>query len=440
MTNRTSQASVSPHHKWFLFWAVITALIVRLVVVIFVYQDFLVPGRDHWEFGYELGQLARSIATGQGFANPFWVETGPTSLEAPVFPYFVASIFAIFGVWTKVSALVLLSLNSLFSALTCVPIFLVARFSFGLRTAKWAAWLWALFPYAINFSANSMWDHSFIALLLSLIFLFALHLQSSDRILAWVAFGMLYGFAALTSPVILGILPFLGGWICYRLARQKKHWMKAATAGALAVFAMIAPWMVRNIQTFHRPVFLQDNFWMEVCVGNQGNSLHWWNGDVHPAGSAAEMEEYQRLGEIGYMAERRHQAFAWIKSHPGTYLYRSIRRIVFVWTGFWSFGREYLHEEPLDLANVPLLTVITILAGWGLYKAFRSAPEIAMPYFLVLLFYPAAYYLTHPDPGYRHPLDPLLVILLCYGLVSRSGGRVDPRTGSPAPESPGAIL
>ncbi len=47
-----------------LIWAVLAALVLRLVVVAFVYQDFLVPGRDHWEFGFEMGKIAYSIANG----------------------------------------------------------------------------------------------------------------------------------------------------------------------------------------------------------------------------------------------------------------------------------------------------------------------------------------------------------------------------------------
>jgi len=394
-------------------------LAVRLLVVAFVYKGFLDPGRDHWEFGYEAGHVARSIATGRGFGNPYWGNSGPTALVAPVFPYLISAVFRIFGVFTKASALVLLSLNCLFSALTCFPVFFAARRSFGLRTAKWATWMWAFFPYAVNFSANSVWNHCLVALLIALLFLLAQHLELTDRALPWIVFGFLFGFSALVSSTILGILPFLGGWACYRLSRQGKHWMKVATLGALALLITIAPWLIRNYLAFRRPVFLQDNFWMEVCVGNLGNAGHWWNGDVHPSGSAADLHEYLRLGETGYMLEKRLQALAFITSNPGTYILRSIRRVVFMWTGYWSMNRDYLREEPLDPENILFLTSFTVLALGGLHRALRKVPQTAMPYFLVLISFPDVYYLTHPDPGYRHSLDPLLVILASYLLVSR---------------------
>jgi hypothetical protein len=414
-----------------LLCAVLVAFALRLIVVGLVYKSFLDPGRDYWEFGYENGRLAKSIVAGHGLANPYWADTGPTALVTPVFPYLLSGVFGVFGVCTQPSALAFLALNSLFSALTCLPVFFVARKSFGLRTAKWAVWAWAFFPYAVEFSANNMWYHSFFALLVALLFWFALHLESSDRIGAWAGFGVLLGFSALTNPVILGSAAFLGAWICHRLARQSKHWGRAATAGALALIATVAPWLIRNQRTFHAPVFFKDGFWLEVCVGNLGDGLHWWNGGVHPAGGATEMESFRRLGELGYMEEKRKLALAFIEAHPGTYIVRSIRRAVFMWTGFWSLNREYLREEPLDPENIVFLSSFTFLALAGLYKAFRRAPGIAMPYFLFLLSFPCVYYLTHPDPGYRHPMDPLLIILACSALISwlpssRKAGRADP--------------
>jgi hypothetical protein len=401
-----------------LLWAVAVALLIRLIVAGLVYKQFLDPGRDHWEFGYEIGRVARAILAGRGFANPYWADTGPTAILTPVAPYFFAGVFWLFGVSTKASALVILGSNCLVSALTTIPIYFVARLCFGARTAKWAAWAWVFFPYAINFSADTMWYHSFVGLLLALLFWVGLHLESSDRILAWAGFGVLFGFSALTNPVILGVAPFFGAWVCWRLARNGRRWARAASIGSLALVVTIAPWLIRNYRTFHKPVFLKDNFWMEFCVGNVGNALHWWNGDVHPSGSAAEMTTFERQGEMRYMELKREQALAFLESSPQTFLVRTVRRIIYMWTGYWSFGREYLREEPLDPENVVFLTSLTLLSLIGLYKAFRASPQVAAPFFIVLLLYPGAYYLTHPDPGFRHPMDPLLVILACVALTS----------------------
>jgi hypothetical protein len=416
-SSRAPQAD-SRHHPH-LTWAVLTALALRLVVVGFVYRDFLVPGRDHWEFGYEMGKIAYSIANGHGFSNPYWIETGPTAMITPVFPYLMSFVFLLFGAYTKAAALAMLSFNSLVSALTCIPIFFLARNSFGLRTAIWSAWTWAFFPYAVYFSASSMWYHSLVALLLTLLLLIASHLETRTGLWIWAGFGLLWGFAALTTPVVLSVLPVLGGWLCYRLHRNGKNWRLLATTAAFALIATISPWLIRNYRVFHQPVFLKDNFWMEVCVGNLGNGTHWWNDAVHPAGSNAELSEFRQLGELGYMARERRQAIAFIQDHPGIYLWRSLRRVVSIWTGFWSLNPEYLRGEPFDLPNICFCTAFTALALTGLYKALRSSRSAAMPYALTLLVFPLVYYLTHSEIPYRLPIEPELVVLASFAILSR---------------------
>lgn len=402
-----------------LIWAVLTALALRLVVVGFVYQDFLVEGRDHWEFGYEMGKIAYSIAHGHGFSNPYWIETGPTAMITPVFPYLMSSVFSLFGFYTKAAALTVLAFNSLASALTCTPIFFLARNSFGLRTARAAVWGWAFFPYAVYFSASSMWYHSVVALLLTLLLLIASYLETRTRLWMWAGFGFLWGFAALTTPVVLAVLPFLGGWVCYRLHRSGKNWKMPVVTAAFALFATVAPWMVRNYRVFHQPVFLKDNFWMEVCVGNLGNGQHWWNDAAHPAGSNTEMTEFRQLGELGYMHRARRQALAFIQNNPGIFVWRTMRRVVYMWTGFWSLSPEYLREEPLDLANMFFCIPFTVLAMTGLYKALCSSRNAAMPYALVLLAFPLVYYLTHSEISYRLPIEPELVTFASFALFPR---------------------
>ncbi len=405
------------HSKSFtwLFWAVLIGWSVRLIVVAIVYKGFLDPARDHWEFAYEIGRVARSIVLGKGFSNPYWADTGPTALLTPVYPYLLAGVFTAFGVYTKASAIVFLAINTFFSAITSVPIFFIARKSLDLRTAKVAAWAWVFFPYAINFSAATMWYHSFVALLLAVIFLVVLSLRSSDRLTAWAGFGLLLGLAALTNPVMIGISPFIGGWLWVQLNRRRKRAWTAVGVGFMATVVTILPWLVRNERVLHHPVVFKDGFWLEVCVGNVNNTLHWWDGDEHPSGSARENELYERLGESNYMAAKHRRAITYIATHPGAYALRSLRHAVFMWTGFWSLDRNYLRQEPLDPENIGFLSLLSLLSIAGLYCMFREGRgTTAILYCLVLLSFPVPYYLSHLDPGFRHPVDPLLVILACY--------------------------
>src|SRR5580692_11954990 len=131
------------------FWIVSIALVLRVGWIVLGHTYKFKPTDDNFGFGFEMGRIAASVASGHGFSNPFGPATGPTAWEPPLYPYLTAGVFLVFGIYSKASALVLLSLNSIFSALTCVPIFLIARRIFSEKVAVGSAWTWALLPNII---------------------------------------------------------------------------------------------------------------------------------------------------------------------------------------------------------------------------------------------------------------------------------------------------
>src|SRR5262245_37973112 len=98
-------------------WIVAVGLFIRLVVAFSLIGDQFSPERDNFSFGWETGRIARSVALGEGFSSPLHGPTGPTAWMTPVYVYLVAAVFKVFGVYTLASAVVMLTLNSLFSAL-----------------------------------------------------------------------------------------------------------------------------------------------------------------------------------------------------------------------------------------------------------------------------------------------------------------------------------
>src|SRR5580700_6192756 len=107
MRNPGPQAGV---RDWFrrrpLLGAVRAGLMLRLAFVPFLYPAELDPSREHMAFGWEVGRVAHSIATGHGFGNLFYGETGPTAMTAPLYPYLMAGVFRLFGVYSAHSAIV----------------------------------------------------------------------------------------------------------------------------------------------------------------------------------------------------------------------------------------------------------------------------------------------------------------------------------------------
>ncbi len=93
---------------------------------------------------------------------------------------------------------------------------------------------------------------------------------------------------------------------------------------------------------------------------------HWVNRALHPNHSDAELSEYERVGEVAYMDHKLQQAKDYIRSHPAWFAWMTFRRIVYMWTGYWSFDRAYLKDEPLDPPNIFVNTTMSILGLWGL--------------------------------------------------------------------------
>ncbi|MFZ3245051.1 MAG: glycosyltransferase family 39 protein [Candidatus Acidiferrales bacterium] len=398
-----------------LFWMVAAALLLRLIVMCFVYGQQLNPDHGNWAFGFEEGRVAASIANGQGFSNPLYGPTGPTAWYGPVYPYILAGVFKLLGTYTKASCIAILSFNSLISALTCLPIFFLTRKGLGAGVAKVAGWIWVFFPDAVYGPNGRIWDTWLATLLLATLFFISLKLEDSTRVRDWAGFGLLSGVAALTSPVLLSVLPILALWMLYRLHRQQKRWLAPALSALLAVILVVSPWVVRNYRTFHRFIPIGDSLGLEIGIGNNGES--WFpysvtDGPWNPWKGDAQWKEFQRLGELGYFDKKSQEGAAYIRSHPSWYAGRVVRRIVYVWTNFWSLSERYRSTEALTPLTACLYAILSVLTLLGLCRAFRQyGIAVAMPYALVLFFFPLIYYFTHPAEWYRRPIDPFFVAL-----------------------------
>jgi hypothetical protein len=408
-----------------LFWMFAIAFALRLVVMAYLYPLQISPGRDHWDFGYETGRIARSIATGRGFGSPLFADTGPTAWMTPVYPYIVAGVFKVFGVFTKASALVILSLNALTSALTCLPIFFFTRKSFGERAGWWAGWAWAIFPYAVYWPVERIWDSWLATLLLAILFWIALYLAESTRLRDWIGFGLLAGVAALTDPVVLAPLPFLALWALWRLFKVRRLWhaILPAMTAVLAVILVVSPWFIRNYCVFHRFIPFRDVFPLALRVGNVGDQFDMVTLQMGPWASDEQWQEFQKEGEILYMQNTSRVAMQYIRAHRREYDFSVARRIIYVWTKFWYLIPSSRYGYEPNPADIFIYTSLTILALLGVLEGFPKGFAIRAPYAIVLFLFPVVYYFTSLEPWYSAPMDPFLISLAASAVafVDRNG-------------------
>ena len=206
-------------------WMVLAGFVARLLYIVIARSYHFRTSDANFSFGWEIGRVAYSLATGHGYASPFGGDTGPSAWNAPVYPWIVSLAFRLFGSYTHAAAFALLTFNSIFAALTAWPIVRIARRVFNERVAVWSGWLWALLPYIIYWSVRWIWETSLSAFLLTLLLMLTLEMEGDRRLSSWFGYGLLWGIVGLTNPSALSFLPFSGGWLAYQLHRRRKGWL-----------------------------------------------------------------------------------------------------------------------------------------------------------------------------------------------------------------------
>src|ERR1700680_2937255 len=113
----------------------------HMLILCYMGQTARTPVNAFLPYGYERGRVASAIAAGRGFSSPLrFVDTGPTAWFTPIYPYMVAGIFKIWGIFSDKSRLIIEATNCAFVALTVIPIYGIAHRTFGKNIAVGAAW------------------------------------------------------------------------------------------------------------------------------------------------------------------------------------------------------------------------------------------------------------------------------------------------------------
>jgi hypothetical protein len=392
-------------------WIVLAALVVRVLFILASGCYRLSPA--NW-FAFEMADIGNLLATGHGFR--LRLDAGPSAWTAPIYPGVVALTFLVFGALTHAAALALLIFNSIFAALTCWTIYRIAQRMMSETVAVWAAWLWALMPSSVYFSAYWIWETTLSTFLLSLLLLITLRMDGTSRILPWSGYGLAWGIAALTNPALLAWLPFSGCWLVYRLYRQGRRWLLPAVAASAIFWICLTPWLVRNYLAFGEPLMIRSGFGSNLRAGNNPEAQGWWVIS-YTYNNPILLEQYKSMGEVAYVAEQGRLARKWISENPGRFLALSVRRFAFFWFGF-------PHQGIGRLLNLCYAAYFACIVG-GLALAAKRRMQGLFPLATMIAVYPLTYYITFPQPRYRHPIEPEILILVtfavCAAVRQRSG-------------------
>ena len=152
----------------------------------------------------------------------------------------------------------------------------------------------------------------------------------------WLALiGASAGFLFILSPPA-GLAAILSLALFHLLRAPLRQWWIAPSCAAAVAGMLAVPWAVRNMHELGAPIFLRDNFGLELAIAN-------YPGAVHPADPRlaywTRLTQIQTMhltgaelraagGEVGYYRALGQTTREWIAAHPWDFLALCGRRFV----------------------------------------------------------------------------------------------------------------
>ena len=112
------------------------------------------------------------------------------------------------------------------------------------------------------------------------------------------------------------------------------------------------------------------------------------------------------------MQEEMGKALHFMAANPGIEVRLTWDRIVAFWLGTATPFSDFLSADTFLLRSVSVCSFLLLLGTVaGLVLLFFTDNEFTFPLASFVLFFPLVYYLAHASLRFRHPLDPILVLL-----------------------------
>ena len=360
---------------------VLAALLLRIFLLWLVHRDGDAHELLFFPTSHEAWNVAISLANGHGFSSPLAGMHGPTAWVAPAYPWIISLALRI-SRHNDFTAIILCQiLNCFASALTCWPIYGIAKKIAGHEAAMLSSWLWVFLPTAVIFPLEWLWDPSFAAFFLALLIYWTLELPAQFSTLAWAGYGLLWGIAVLMNPAVGILLPFLLFWVAQHRWRDHWPWPRQATVAIFFFLLCLAPWTARNYAAFGKLVPIKDNFGLELWLGNNPDVKRNWSPTHHPGSDVEGMQQLVQLGrKPKFMQMKQREALTYIVGHPGAFLRNALDRVVDTWTGLSDVPTDrWVSALHAGTAYIAIITALSLLSFGGLYLVRRSLGWEAAP-------------------------------------------------------------
>ena len=195
-----------------------------------------------------------------------------------------------------------------------------------------------------------------------------------------------------------------------------------ATLAGLLFIACITPWTYRNWRAFHAFIPMRSNFGAEFYAGN-GPGAYGFRYGVLIGLPEQDIQHrlYVQLGELAYVHQRGQFAKAWISANPARFAALSLKRFYFFWASVPHPTDKHWLLDLIRQINYCLPSITGLLGlALSLHRRIPAAGLFAWAFVLL----PVTYYFVTVEARFRHPLEPLIVILSVYLFQSATPRRV----------------
>lgn len=429
-------------------WVLIALAVLARAAAVLVLQSHTVARST-----YEHGEIAANLLAGRGFSVKFLGADGPTSQQAPVYPLVVAAAYAVGGVGTPRSLLVLELGQSALGGLLVAAVLMLAREVAPGRVwvARAAGLLVALHPTLV-YAATHVQVALLAAALLAATLAWAYRTARTGRAGDAAATGALLALLMLTDP----ILGLAGAGVGLAIGRRAR----LLAAVGLTAAAGLAPWTVRNARVHGEFVAVKSTFgyafWQGNCTLSEGtdkvvrpsveralasgtardprglNAALW--AARHEAGYlddvALTAADYRALAAVSEPERSRLlfcRALADLRADPGRYPRLCLRRLRY----FLLFDET--NPKTRNAVYRAAHLGLSAAAVLGLLLARPTARHRLLPTVVPAALIAAFHTLTIVSARFHIPLEPLLALWAACGLT-----RLGP--AALAALDPGAVL
>ncbi|MCP4649489.1 MAG: tetratricopeptide repeat protein [PVC group bacterium] len=362
-----------------------------------------------------------------------WLLKGEVVGRAPLYVYFLAFLFKMFGSGYFAARIV----QMLLGALNCVLVYFLGKKVFNRYVGAIAAFICSAYGVLIYFDAEFLYVGLGIFVNL-LLLLFVLHTVESPRFWKWICCGMLFGMGLQTNALIILFLPFLLIWI-YLYSNKKA--VTAVLLVVLGAVVFVLPFALRNYLEGGDVMLISSAAGINLYIGNNpgadGKSAFvpsrdfsyaegWQDNVLTSSIKAAERELGHELTPSEVSRFWTLKAASFILKDPGSFCLLLIRKFFYFFNGYEIAENQsiYFFRVWSSLLKITVFEnsviafpfgLICPFALLGIFVSFRKGKGAHLLRFFVLANF-ILLMIFFVCSRYRTNVVPYFIIFSAYGV------------------------